>query len=111
MRDDRERLLDVLDAIEGIRKYAARGKNAFKEDELIQTWILHHLQILGEAASRISDDLREQYHEIPWHKIIGMRNILVHDYFAIDIDVVWSVIENDLPELERSIRRLIKTAG
>lgn len=52
MRDDRERLLDIQEAIENIQKYAARGKNAFSKDELIQTWVLHHIQILGGTASR-----------------------------------------------------------
>jgi uncharacterized protein with HEPN domain len=77
MRNDRERLLDIQEAIEDIRKYAVRGKDAFRNDELVQTWILHHLQILGEAASRISDDFQEQHPDVPWYKIIGMRNILV----------------------------------
>jgi uncharacterized protein with HEPN domain len=79
MRDDRERLLDIHEAIENVRKYAARGKDAFRNDELIQTWILHHIQILGEAAARISDEFQERHPDIPWFKIVGMRNILVHD--------------------------------
>lgn len=57
MRDDRERLLDIQEAIERIQKYAERGRETFERDELIQTWILHNLQILGEAARAISADL------------------------------------------------------
>lgn len=106
MRNDRERLLDIQEAIENIRKYAARGKNAFANEELVQTWIVHHLQILGEAAAKISDEFQEKHPDIPWFKIIGMRNILVHDYFRIDIDAVWSVVENDLPVLDKQIRQL-----
>jgi uncharacterized protein with HEPN domain len=108
MRDDRERLLDNHEAIENVRKYAARGKDAFRNDELIQTWILHHIQILGEAAARISDEFQERHPDIPWFKIVGMRNILVHDYFNIDIDAVWSVVENDLPLLYNQIGRLLR---
>ena len=108
MRDDRERLLDIHEAIENVRKYAARGKDAFRNDELIQTWILHHIQILGEAAARISDEFQERHPDIPWFKIVGMRNILVHDYFNIDIDAVWSVVENDLPLLYNQIGRLLR---
>jgi len=107
MRNDRERLLDIREAIENIQKYAARGKDAFRKDELIQTWVLHHIQILGEAASRISDEFQEEHPDIPWFKIIGMRNILVHDYFHIDIDVVWSVVENDLPALYDQVIHLL----
>jgi uncharacterized protein with HEPN domain len=107
MRDDREKLLDIKEAIENVQKYASRGENAFRKDELIQTWILHHIQILGEAAARLSDEFQEKHPEIPWFKIIGMRNILVHDYFSIDINAVWSVVENDLPVLYEQIIKLL----
>jgi len=108
MRDDRERLLDIQEAIENIKKYSSRGKDAFKNEELVQTWILHNLLTLGEAAARLSDEFQERHTEIPWFKIIGTRNILVHDYFRIDIEAVWSVVENDLPVLEEQIRQLLR---
>ena len=108
MRDDRERLLDIKEAIENIQKYAAHGRTAFEDDELIQTWVLHHIQILGEAAARTSDELQERYPDIPWFRIIGMRNILVHDYFHIDIEAVWSAVENDLPALYAQVKRLLQ---
>ena len=107
MRDDRERLLDIREAIENIQKYAVRGKESFSEDELIQTWVLHYIQILGEAAARISDEFQELHPDIPWFKIVGMRNILVHDYFKIDVNAVWSVVENDLPTLYNQIKRIL----
>lgn len=107
MRDDREKLLDIKEAIENVQKYASRGREVFREDELVQTWILHHIQILGEAAARLSDEFQEKHSEIPWFKIIGMRNILVHDYFSIDINAVWSVVENDLPVLYEQIVELL----
>jgi uncharacterized protein with HEPN domain len=66
MRDDRERLLDIQEAIERIEKYATRGRDTFEHDELIQTWILHNLQILGEAARAISADLKQQHPEVSW---------------------------------------------
>ena len=96
MRNDRERLLDIAEAIDRISKYAIRGREAFEKDELIQNWIVYHLQIIGEAAARVSDDFRSSCPDIPWSKIIGMRSILVHHYFGIDCDVVWSVVEKDL---------------
>ncbi|HBG27005.1 MAG: nucleotidyltransferase [Planctomycetes bacterium GWF2_41_51] len=108
MRSDRERLLDVIEAIERIEKYSQNSKNAFDTDELVQNWIIHHLFIVGEAAARISDEIQEKYCEVPWSKIIGMRNILVHGYFEIDKDVVWSVVEKDLPELKKNIQKILK---
>jgi uncharacterized protein with HEPN domain len=108
MRDYNERLLDILEAIENIEKYASRGHEAFEHDELIQTWILHHLQIIGEATSALPDSFRDKYPEVPWSKIIGMRNILVHNYFGVDIDVVWAVVVNDIPDLKQKIENAIR---
>ena len=100
MRSDDERLKDIGEAIAAIEKYATEGRKAFETDELIQTWILHHLLILGEAAARLSEEFKEEHHQLPWSKIIGMRNILAHHYFGIDFDVVWGVVETDLPQLK-----------
>jgi len=107
MRDDRERLLDVLEAIERIEKYAARGRESFERDELIQTWVLHHLQIIGEAVRALSPELTQKHSEVAWSKIVGMRNILVHNYFSIDAAIVWAAIENDLPLLKQQISGLL----
>jgi uncharacterized protein with HEPN domain len=107
MRDDRERLLDILEAIERIDRYAVRGREAFENDELIQNWITHQLQIIGEAAARITPDLRENYPEVPWRQIIGMRNVLTHGYFEIDLDIVWSVVERDLGKLRSQVEAIV----
>jgi uncharacterized protein with HEPN domain len=108
MRSDYERLLDIKDAIENIEKYAKQGKNKFENDELIQNWIVRHLQIIGEASARLSDDFRNNHSEIQWSKIIGMRNILVHDYFGIDKAIVWAAIENELPILKHQVEEIIE---
>ena len=107
MRSDRERLLDIQEAIERIEKYTSRGRDAFENDELIQTWVLHHLQIIGEAVRALSPQTIEYSKSTEWPKIIGMRNILVHNYFSIDTDIVWAVIENDLQPLKSYIRALL----
>jgi len=108
MRDDRERLNDIVEAIAQIEKYASRGEKVFKRNELVQNWVLRHLQIIGEASWALSDDLRKQYPAVPWSDIIGMRNILVHDYFGIDLKIVWSVVENDLPDLKRQVKTMLR---
>lgn len=107
MRDDKERPRDIEEAIDRIEKYTAKGRTAFQKDELIQNWIVHHLQIIGEATRSLSSEFRERHPEIAWSKIIGMRNILVHDYFGIDVDVVWRAAERDLPELKSKIKALL----
>ena len=107
MRKDAERLQDIIEAIERIERYAQRGKEAFVHDELLQTWVVHHIQIIGEAARKLSDELRARDQDTPWPEIIAMRNVLVHDYFGIDVDEVWSTVEEDLPELKRRVRTLL----
>ena len=108
MRGERERLLDILEAIERIEKYAEEGKDAFEEDELIQTWIVHHMTIIGEACRTLSGDFQARYANVPWADIVGMRNILVHHYFGIDTEAVWSVVERDIPELKLNIQAILK---
>ena len=107
MRKDHERLLDIRDAIVKIQKYAERGRLAFENDELVQTWIIHHLQIIGEASAQLTADFRDRHSSIPWQKIIGMRNILVHRYFGIDISLVWQAIEAELPKLLQTVEAVI----
>jgi uncharacterized protein with HEPN domain len=107
MRDDRERLQDILEAIEKIDKYASQGRHAFDTDELIQSWIVNHLRILGEAARTLSPKTQQQFPSIPWSKIIGMRHVLIHNYFAIDEDIVWRVVEEFLPELKNQIKLVL----
>jgi uncharacterized protein with HEPN domain len=111
MRDDRERLLDVQEAIERIERYAARGRLAFEQDELIQNWIVHHLQIIGEACRGVSAELRAKYPHVPWDQIVGMRHVLVHQYFGIDTAIVWSVVENDLASLKTRIAGILADLG
>ncbi|MFI5330684.1 MAG: DUF86 domain-containing protein [Desulfobaccales bacterium] len=111
MRDERERLKDILEAIEHIEKYAAKGRALFEQDELIQIWFLQYLQIIGEASRALSTNIRETHPEVPWAKIIGMRNILVHNYFEIDLPIVWNAVERELPELKRQITSIIKEFG
>jgi uncharacterized protein with HEPN domain len=108
MRDDRERLSDIQEAIANIEKYAQRGREAFEREELIQTWILHYLLILGEAVRGLSPGFRKQHPEVVWPKIVGMRNILIHSYFDIDLPAVWSAVEHDVPTLKRQLHAILR---
>jgi uncharacterized protein with HEPN domain len=106
VRDQRERLLDMLEVIERIERYAAKGRAEFEKEELIQTWMVHHLQIVGEAAAKLGRKFHEENASIPWPQVVAMRNVLVHDYFGIDLEEVWRVVERDLPELKRKLEKL-----
>lgn len=107
MRDDHERLEDIREAIDRIEKYASKGCRMFETDELIQTWILHHLQIIGEASRCLTVEFREQHPEFPLKETVGLRNILVHHYFGIDKKAVWLVVEKELPALKKCVEAIL----
>jgi uncharacterized protein with HEPN domain len=111
MRDQREWLLDIMEAIERIERYSQTGKQAFKDDELIQTWMVHHLQIIGEAAGRLDRAFHESHPQIPWPQIVAMRNILVHEYFGLDLEEIWQVVENEVPQLKKDLAGILAPTG
>jgi len=108
LRDDRERLRDINEAIENIEKYVSLGYQAFIEDERTHVWIIHHLQLIGEASNHLSDELIERNQDIPWADIVGLRNILVHQYFGIDLRQVWETAELDMPVLKAKLKEILK---
>jgi len=75
---------------------------------MAQVWVIHHLQIIGEAVRGISPEFRTANPDIPWSDIIGMRNVLIHHYFGIDRDAVWNVVEHDLPALKSQLQSLVR---
>jgi uncharacterized protein with HEPN domain len=83
------------------------GWESFNKDEVLQHAAIHLLTIMGEAASKISQDFKSSHPEIPWRDLIGMRNQLVHEYFRIDLDEVWSTIIFDLPALISALEPLV----
>ena len=107
MRDPRERLMDILEAIERIERYANRGRAVFEGDELIQVWMVSHIQIIGEACNALPPELQAHHPQVPWREIIGMRHILVHHYFEVDLDIVWTTLERDLPQLKRAVEAML----
>jgi uncharacterized protein with HEPN domain len=107
VRDLRNRLQDILDAISQIEVERRKGKAAFEGSPLIQVWMVHHLMIIGEAVRSIDPALRQRYPTIPWRQVAGMRNILVHDYFRINEALVWETVDKDVPALKTEIERIL----
>ena len=108
MRSDREKLYDILEAIDRIERYTVQGRQAFEANELIQSWFVQNLQVIGEAARSLSADTRTQHPEVPWSKIIGMRNVLTHNYFEIDLDIVWVAIVDGIPALRLKVDAILQ---
>ncbi len=99
-------LLHILEAIERIFEYAADGRESFLADRKTQDAVLRNLEILGEAVKSLSPELREAHPDIPWRQIAGMRDRLIHGYFAVNLELVYGVIERDLPVLQEKVDRL-----
>jgi len=108
VRTPEERLQDILEAIAAIERYVVRGKEAFEQDELLQGWFVRHLQIIGEAARSLPEEIKALAPDIEWGKMIGMRNILVHGYFEVDTEIVWSAVAYELPALKTAIQDLFR---
>jgi len=108
VRETKERVQDVLEAIERIERRVGMGWPTFESDEMLQVWVLHHLQIIGEACRAMPEGFRTQHPKVPWPRIIGMRHILVHHYFDIDTRLVWSTVVDDLPPLKSAVIDILR---
>ena len=75
----------------------------------MQVWIVHHLQVIGEAAARLPPELRSASPGVPWKQVIGLRNVLVHAYFRVDPDEIWVVVDRDIPALREEVVALLST--
>ena len=111
MRRDEDRLRDILDAIAAIRSRVGAERASFDSDALLRVWCLHHITIIGEAAARLSEELKRAHPTAPWREIVGMRNAVVHGYFATDWDAVWTVVEKALEPLRSAVETIFGAEG
>jgi uncharacterized protein with HEPN domain len=107
-RDFRAYLDDILQAIDRIRQYTSGMTfETFCKEPLVQDAVIRNLEIIGEAVRHIPKRLREQSTSIVWPRVVGLRDVLIHRYFGVDLEIVWDVVVNKLAELEPEIRRLV----
>jgi uncharacterized protein with HEPN domain len=107
VKDERVYLGHIRDAINDIVLYASTGREAFVADRMRQDAIIRKLEIIGEAVKRLSKATRSRRPEIPWKQIAGMRDRLTHDYFGVDLSLVWRVVEKDVPSLKTAVSALL----
>lgn len=101
-------LNDILDSIADIKEFVeGMSRENFTGDKKTIKAVVRSLEVIGEAANKIPLDVRVSYPEIPWQEIIDMRNKLIHEYFGIDIDIVWQTIADDLNPLEETVRKIL----
>ena len=107
MKDLNKLLNDMLNASIAIESYAVSSYEAFVDDEKTQDAIMYKLIVLGEAANIIPSEFQEKHPEIPWSSIIGTRNVIVHGYDQVKIQIVWDIIKNNIPQLRNSLKKLV----
>jgi uncharacterized protein with HEPN domain len=107
--DDRVRILHMIDAAESLQQFVAGRKRASLDtDRMLLFAIIRAIEVLGEAASKVTNETKDATQNIPWTAIVGMRNRLIHGYFDIDADVVWKTVTEEIPRLRRSLKTLVE---
>ena len=106
--DDRERLNHIIEAIDRIKRFTgAMDFEAFSKDEVVQFAIIKNFEIIGEAAYHLTDEIKAENPEVEWKKIMAFRHILVHDYYKINLEIVWKARKNKIDELRKQIKEIL----
>jgi uncharacterized protein with HEPN domain len=108
-RDYKVYLEDIVEATRKIRSYTTSlSLQTFSSDMRTFDAVIRNLQIIGEAVKGVPEDVRSRYTEVEWKKIVGLRDILIHEYFGVDVEIIWDIIQNKLPVLESQIKRMLE---
>ncbi len=107
-KDSTVYLCHIRDCLEKIRRFTKDGKSGFLQDEMVQDAVIRNLEVIGQAVKDFgTEQLSSGYPAIPWAQIAGTRNILAHQYLGVDIDLIWNIVEQELPLLESAITALL----
>ena len=107
-RDSRVYLEDILEATRKITSYTANlSQAAFVEDEKTFDAVVRNLEVIGEAVKKLPEDLRAQHPSLEWKKMAGLRDILIHEYFGLDSEIVWDIVKNKVPTLNQAVRAML----
>jgi len=107
VKDDRVYLEHIRDALADIASYTSAGREAFFDERIRQDATLRKLEVIGQAVRNLSEDSKSRQPQIPWKQIAGMRDKVIHDYFGVNLEIVWAVVEKDLPPLTQAVRDLL----
>ena len=107
-KDDRKYLLYILECVARIEEDVRGGAAAFDASHMIQDAVIRNLQVMAESTQRLSGELKAAHPEIQWPGIAGFRNLLVHDYFGVDLRAVWQIVAKDVPELKAAVLQMLR---
>jgi uncharacterized protein with HEPN domain len=108
MKDERLYLSNIKECIERIEEYTKGGKEEFMQNKMIQDAVIRNFEIIGEATKRLSPELRSQYSDVPWQQMAGLRDVLIHDYLKVNLNLVWQIIEQNLSDLKRQVTAIME---
>ena len=101
-------LKHIFESIVAIEKYVAGvSETDFLKDQKTQDSVIRRLEIIGEATTNISEEFKKKHPQVPWGKIIGTRNVLIHEYFGVEVELVWGILQSHLPELKKAIQKIL----
>jgi uncharacterized protein with HEPN domain len=101
------RIEDILDAIDSILEYTSyMDQSSWEKDRKTIDAVIRNFEIIGEAATHVPEDVQNNYREVPWSQMKGIRNLLIHEYFGVDVDVVWETIQKDIEPLKKSLKKI-----
>jgi uncharacterized protein with HEPN domain len=107
VKDDRLYVHHMLERCHRITRFIAPGKQAFMESEALQDAVIRNVEVIGEAAKRVSAETRARLAGLDWKAICGMRDVLIHDYIGVDLDEVWNVASSRIPELQAVLEQFL----
>lgn len=109
MTDDGLNITCIAECIARIEEYTSAGQEAFETTRMIQDAVVRNFQVIGDATKNLSSDLKQAYPDVPWRRMAGFRDVLVHDYLRIDFNLVWEIIEIELPRFKPQILEILQT--
>jgi uncharacterized protein with HEPN domain len=107
MKDERLYLSNIKECIERIEQYTISGRDAFMETPMVQDAVIRKFEIIGEATKRLSPELRATYSDVPWQQMAGLRDVLIHDYLKVNLNLVWQIVEDNLSELKEQVSTIL----